>query len=171
MCVPRDLHGRSASEEAEPLGPGSHPHGHAGQPDLHRLLRLHPVPRLRHRPRSRSDYPIRQRVREQLCIKGWIQDEELWDEESGNNWILFLKVRLTYTKLLILDFLPILFPLKCTVLSYYFRTLKKPAAVFFISCNLLLYLLDKKSQNIFKNNWGKVIKPITYFVPRGLNAK
>lgn len=46
MCVSGDLHGRSAGEEAEPVGTGSHPHGHAGQPDLHRLLRLLPVPGL-----------------------------------------------------------------------------------------------------------------------------
>lgn len=46
MRMPGDLHGRPAGEEAEPVGAGSHPHGHAGQPDLHRLLRLLPVPGL-----------------------------------------------------------------------------------------------------------------------------
>lgn len=46
MCVSGDLHGRSAGEEAQPVGAGSHPHGHARQPDLHRLLRLLPVPGL-----------------------------------------------------------------------------------------------------------------------------
>lgn len=46
MCMFGDLHGWSAGEEAEPVGVGSYPHGHAGQPDLHRLLCLLSFPGL-----------------------------------------------------------------------------------------------------------------------------
>lgn len=56
--VSGDLHGRPAGEEAQPVGAGSHPHGHAGQPDLHRVLRLLPVPGLRHGPRGGGHRPV-----------------------------------------------------------------------------------------------------------------
>lgn len=44
MCVSGDLHGWSAGEEAESISAGSNPNGHAGQPAVHRLLRLLSVP-------------------------------------------------------------------------------------------------------------------------------
>lgn len=64
MCLPGDLHGWFAGEEAEPVSAGSHPHGHVGQPDIYCMLRLLPLPGLRHGSRRRSDGTIPQRVRE-----------------------------------------------------------------------------------------------------------
>lgn len=58
VCVSGDLHGWPAGEETQPVGAGSHPHGHAGQPDLHRVLRLLLVPGLRHGPRGGGHHPV-----------------------------------------------------------------------------------------------------------------
>lgn len=41
-------------EEAQPVCPGSHQDGHAGEPGVHSLLRVFPVPGMRHRTCGRG---------------------------------------------------------------------------------------------------------------------
>lgn len=46
LCLPGHLSGWPFGEEAEPVCPGGHSNGHAGQPGVHSLLRLLPLPGL-----------------------------------------------------------------------------------------------------------------------------
>lgn len=46
LCLPGHLPGWPPGEEAEPVCSGGHPDGHAGQPSVHGLLRLLPLPGL-----------------------------------------------------------------------------------------------------------------------------
>lgn len=50
MCLSGHLPGRSPGEETQPVCPRGHSDGHARQPGVHRLLRLLPLPGLRHGP-------------------------------------------------------------------------------------------------------------------------
>lgn len=54
MCVSGHIPGWPLGEEAQPLCSGSHQDGHAGEPGVHSLLRVFPVPGMRHRTRGRG---------------------------------------------------------------------------------------------------------------------
>lgn len=63
VCLSGNIPGRFAGEEAEPVCSGSDSNGHAGQSDLHCLLRVLPLPGLWHRTCRWGDRRLWQRVR------------------------------------------------------------------------------------------------------------
>lgn len=54
VCMSGHIPGWPLGEEAQPVCSGSHQDGHAGEPGVHSLLRVFPVPGLRHRTCGRG---------------------------------------------------------------------------------------------------------------------
>lgn len=54
MRMPGHISGWPLGEEAQPVCSGSHQDGHAGEPGVHSLLRVFPLPGLRHRTCGRG---------------------------------------------------------------------------------------------------------------------
>lgn len=54
MCMSGHIPGRSFGEEAQPFCSGSYQDGHAGEPGVHSLLRVIPVPGMWHRTCGRG---------------------------------------------------------------------------------------------------------------------